>query len=142
MSRPLDDAMRAFLAEQAVGVLATRRKDGGIRQSVVYHVTDGDRVLISTLADRGKARDVARCPRASYAVLGHAKPFPQVVVEGPARILTRDIAEPTMRVFEKVSGSRPATPLTDEMLAGMKRVILEIAIEQVRDVSYLPEGDR
>ena len=136
-----NDAVRAFLAEQPVGVLATRRKDGGIRQSVVYHVVDGDRILISTMHDRAKARDVARDGRASYAVLGHAKPFPQVVVEGPARILTDGIGEPTMRIFEKVSGSRPASPLTDEMLAGMKRVILEVTIEAIRDVSYVGGGE-
>jgi len=137
MSATLDDEVRAFLAEQPVGVLATTRRNGGIRQSVVYHVADGDRILISTTSDRGKARDVARTGRASYAVLGHAKPFPQVVVEGPARILTTGVAEPTMRIFARISGSQPAHELTDEMLAGMKRVILELTIETVRDVSYV-----
>jgi len=137
MSTELSEAVRAFLAEQPVGVLATVRRDGGIRQSVVYHVLDGDRILISTLADRGKARDVERTGRASYAVPGHEKPFPQVVVEGRARILTSGVAEPTMRIFERIGGSRPATPLTDEMLAGMKRVVLELTIERVRDVSYV-----
>jgi len=140
MSAALNDAVRAFLAEQPVGVLATSRKDGSTRQSVVYHVVDGDRILISTMSDRGKTRDVLRTGRASYAVLGHQKPFPQVIVEGPARVLCEGISETTMAIFEKVSGSRPASPLTDEMLAGMKRVILEIAIEKVRDVSYVAGG--
>jgi PPOX class probable F420-dependent enzyme len=137
MAERLERAVREFLAEQPVGVLATTRRDGSVRQSVVYHVADGERILISTTSDRGKAHDVRRAGRASYAVLGHAKPFPQVVVEGAARIVESGIAEPTMRIFERISGSRPASPLTDEMLAGMKRVILEITIEKVRDVSYV-----
>jgi PPOX class probable F420-dependent enzyme len=137
MPKELDDAMRAFLAEQPVGVLATTRRDGGIRQSMVYHVCDGDRILISTESGRGKAHDVRRTGRASYAVIGHAKPYPQVVVEGRARILSTAIAEPTRRIFERISGGRPAAPLSDEMLAGMKRVILELTIEEVRDASYL-----
>ncbi|MEW6272259.1 MAG: pyridoxamine 5'-phosphate oxidase family protein [Thermodesulfobacteriota bacterium] len=137
MAATLERPVRAFLAEQPVGVLATTRRDGSIRQSVVYHVTDGDRILISTVADRGKAHDVRRTGRASYAVLGHEKPFPQVVVDGPARILEHGIAEPTMRIFERIGGSRPPTPLTDQMLAGMKRVIVEITIESVKDVSYV-----
>ena len=33
-------------------------RDGRPRQSLVYYVRDGDRLLISTLADRLKARDV------------------------------------------------------------------------------------
>jgi PPOX class probable F420-dependent enzyme len=137
MAKELNDAVRAFLVAQPVGVLATRRRDGGIRQSMVYHVSDGDRILISTESGRGKAHDVRRTGRASYAVVGHEKPFPQVVVEGAARIRTTEIAEPTMRIFERISGKPPPNPLTDEMLAGMKRVILEITIEQVRDVSYV-----
>jgi len=137
MGKQLNDAMRAFLAAQPVGVLATSRRDGSIRQSMVYHVSDGDRILISTEAGRGKTHDVRRTGRASYAVIGHEKPFPQVVVEGAARILDAGIGEITMRIFERVSGKRPPNPLTDEMLASMKRVVVEITIEQVRDVSYV-----
>lgn len=141
MAIEIDGAVRRFIAEQPVGVLATTRRDGSIRQSVVYHVLDGDRILVSTVADRGKAFDVRRNGRASYTVIGHEKPFPQVVVEGPARILVDGIAAPTRRLFERVSGSPPAAELSDAMLAGMKRVILEVSIERVRDASYLP-GDR
>jgi PPOX class probable F420-dependent enzyme len=135
--KELNDAVRAFLAAQPMGVLATARRDGSIRQSVVYHVSDGDRLLISTESGRGKTHDVRRTGRASYAVIGHEKPFPQVVVEGAARILTSGIAEPTMRIFERIGGKRPPTPFTDEMLAGLKRVLVELAIERVRDVSYV-----
>jgi hypothetical protein len=70
MSSPLSETVRAFLAEQPVGVLATQRRDGAIRQSLVYHILDGDRVLISTLGSATRratcaARDARRtvCPR-------------------------------------------------------------------------------
>ena len=132
----LTDNVRAFLAEHPVGVLATERPDGTARQSVVYHVVDGDRVLISTESKRAKARDVVRTGRASYCVLGHEKPFPSVTVEGPARILTEGISEPTARLFGLIFGDAPADPPTDEALAAIDRVILELTVEHVYGVAH------
>jgi PPOX class probable F420-dependent enzyme len=134
----LTPAVRQFLHDNDVGVVATERPDGLPRQTVVYHVLDGDRILISTTHDRAKARDVERTGRASYAVMGHAKPYPQVVVTGPARIVRTGIAETTGRLFGRITGSAPEPPLTDEALAGMNRVILELTIERVAAASYLP----
>ncbi len=131
------DAVRAFLAEQPVGVLATTRPDGSVRQSVVYHVLDGDRILISTESTRAKARDVERTGRASYCVTGHAKPFPCVTVEGPARLLSEGIGGPTGLLVAKITGDPPGDPLTDEALAAVGRVILELTIERAYGASYL-----
>jgi PPOX class probable F420-dependent enzyme len=128
-----------FLNDHDIGVVATERADGLPRQTVVYHVMDGNRVLISTTHDRAKARDVERTGRASHAVMGHERPHPQVVVTGRARILREGIADATARIFGRITGSAPEPPLTDEGLAGMNRVILELTIERVAAASYLPE---
>lgn len=136
----LTDAVLRFLDEHDIGVVATERPDGLPRQTVVYHVRDGDRLLVSTMGDRAKARDVQRTGRASYAVVGPAKPHPQVVITGAARILTTGIAEATSRIFGRITGSAPEPPLTDERLAEMGRVVLEITIERVAAASYLPES--
>jgi PPOX class probable F420-dependent enzyme len=136
----LTDAIRSFLDREPVGVLATTRADGSVRQSVVYHVVDQERVLISTESKRGKARDIQRNGWASYCVLGHAKPYPSVTVEGPARILTEGVGAPTTRIFEKISGNAPADPLTDEVLAAVDRVVLELTVARVYGASHLKEG--
>ena len=65
--RGLTPALREFLDSQPVGVLATLAADGRLRQSLVYFTRDGDRLLISTQADRLKARDVRRTGRASLS---------------------------------------------------------------------------
>lgn len=132
----LTDNVRAFLDQHPVGVLATQRPDGSARQSVVYHVVDGDRVLITTEAGRAKARDVVRTGRASYCVLGHEKPFPSVTVEGPARILTQGIGEPTARLFGRISGQAAGEPLSDETLGELGRVILELTVDHVYGVAH------
>jgi PPOX class probable F420-dependent enzyme len=133
--------VRQFLDDVAVGVLATIRADGSARQSVVYFVRDGERIWISTESRRGKARDVARHGFASLCVQGPAKPFPSVTVEGTARIVRDGIGEPTARVMERITGTRPE-PATDADLAAVDRVVIEIDVDRVYGASYLPGGGR
>ena len=133
------DHVRVFLDEQPVGVLATTRPDGSPRQSLVYHLVDGDTLLISTESKRAKARDVVRTGRASYCVMGHLPPYPAVTVEGAARIISSGAGEATARIFARIMGKEPDEPLTDEALAQMDRVILELSVDHVYGLSYIPE---
>lgn len=65
-----DDALHHLLAELDHGVLVTLRSDGRPQLSNVNHTYDRATRLIrvSTTADRAKARNLARDPRASYHV--------------------------------------------------------------------------
>jgi hypothetical protein len=123
-----------------VGVLGTTRGDGGTRQSVVYYVLVDERILISTLGGRGKARDVESTGRASLCVHGPERPFPSVTVEGVSRIRRHDITEPMAHVTERVRGE--PVVLNDEEWAALDRVLLEIAIERVYGASYLDLSDQ
>lgn len=131
--------LRAFVEQAPVGVIATARADGSIRQSVVYHVLDGDRVQISTLGSRAKAHDVRRTGRASFCVLAHERPFASVTLEGPARIITEGAGAVTTVLFGKIFGTPPEESLTDEAVAAMDRVILELVVERAYGATYVPE---
>ena len=87
----LTDKLRDFLDGHRVGVLATVGSDGNPRQSVVYYIRDGDRLLISTESKRLKARDVMRTGRASICIRGDEQPYPSATFSGPAEILTEEI---------------------------------------------------
>jgi PPOX class probable F420-dependent enzyme len=135
MAAAITEPVRKFLESQPVGIISTLRPSGKIRQTLVYYVLDGDRILISTESKRGKAQDVIRNGWASFCVFGHEKPFPACTIEGTAKVLRKGIAEPTARIAEKIRGNKPA--LSDEMLAAADRVIIDIAIERVYSVAYL-----
>ena len=137
MSNPLEDPVRSFLERESVGSVVTIRRDGKARQTIVYYVLDGDRILMSTEAPRGKARDVERSGWASFCVMGHAKPWPSCTVEGPAQILREGIGDATARILEKITGNRPDPAPSDEQLAAAGRVILAIDIARVYGVSYV-----
>lgn len=137
----LTPALRAFLDREVAGVFGTTGADGRPRQSVVYFVRDGDRLLVSTEVGRLKARDVARTGWASLCVLGHERPFPSATLAGPATILTEGIGSPTASIAQRMMGAaEPPEPQTDEALAAVGRVILAIDIERVGPVSYVEEG--
>jgi PPOX class probable F420-dependent enzyme len=134
----LTDDLRAFLDGEPVGVLATIDADGSPRQSLVYFVRDGDRLLVSTLAQRLKSQDVRRAGWASLCVMGHAPPYPSATFSGSAEILTEDIVGPSARIAQRATGAKdPPEGLTDAALAAAGRVLLAITVDRVGAVSYI-----
>jgi PPOX class probable F420-dependent enzyme len=134
----LTSELREFLDAHRVGVLATTAADGRPRQSVVYYVRDGDRLLLSTLSARLKARDVRRTGWASLCVLGHEQPYPSAAFSGPAEILTEDIGAATAAIMQRIAGTEePLEAQSDKALAAVDRVILAITVDRVTAINYM-----
>jgi PPOX class probable F420-dependent enzyme len=138
--RGLTDQLREFLDAHRLGVLATASKNGKPRQSVVYYVRDGDRLLISTMLERLKAKDVQRTGWASLSVRADEPPYPSATFSGPAKILTENIGEPTARIMQRIAAiDSPPEAQSDEALAEIDRVIFAITVDQVSAVSHMGE---
>ena len=134
----LTDELQEFLDAHRVGVLATIASDGKPLQSVVYYAREGDRLLISTLSKRLKARDVGRTAWASLSVRGDEQPYPSATFSGRAEILTEDIGPQTARIMHRIAGTEePPEPQSDEALAALDRVILAITVERVSAVTHM-----
>jgi PPOX class probable F420-dependent enzyme len=134
----LSDQLRDFLDAHRVGVLGTIADDGKPHLSVVYYVRDGDRLVISTTSKRLKARHVERTEWASLSVRGDEQPYPSATFSGPAEVLTKDIAEPTALIMQRIAGAdEPLEPRSDEALAEIDRVILAITVERVSAVTHI-----
>ena len=142
MGTILTDDLRAFLDACRVGVLATLSPEGSPRQSLVYFAREGERLLLSTLADRLKAKDIRRTGRASLCVMGHSPPYPSATFSGSAEILTEGIGTATAAIAQRITGaSEPPEPMSDAVLAQAGRVIVAITVELVTAASYIPEVD-
>jgi PPOX class probable F420-dependent enzyme len=134
----LNDELREFLDAHTVGVLATASLEGRPRQSLVYYARENERLLISTLTDRLKAREVRRSGWASICVMGHESPYPSATFSGPAEILTEDIGVLTAGVMQRITrAAEPPEPMSDEALSEVGRVILAITVDRVSSVSYI-----
>ena len=77
---------REFVRKHRTCVFGYGRADDGPAMTVVYYVMDGDDLLISTMAARGKARAVRRNPKVSLCVLDEQWPLTYVQVYGNARL--------------------------------------------------------
>jgi hypothetical protein len=134
----LTPTLEEFLDAHIVGVMGTDPAEGHPLQSVVYYVRDGERLLISSVLGRRKVVDVQRTNWASLCVMGTERPFPSATFSGPAQVLTENIGTPTAAIAQHFMGTdEPPEPQTDEALAGVGRVIVEIAIEHVGATSFL-----
>ena len=137
----LTEPQLRLLEENDHGVIATKRPDGLPRQSVVYYAHDGERLLISTLAERAKTRDVEQTGWASLSVSGSERPHPSATFSGPAEIRTEGIGPATAEIMRKIIGSDDAPePMSDEALAQVGRVILAIRIDRVTAAMHLDDA--
>jgi PPOX class probable F420-dependent enzyme len=136
----LTPTLREFLDGQILGVLATESGQGHARQSVVYYVRDGERLLISSVAGRTKVTDVEQTGWASLCVMGPQRPFPSASFSGSAEVLTRDIGPATAAIAQRFMGTNePPEEQSDEALASVGRVIIAITIQRVAAVTHLEQ---
>ena len=68
MATELTAAMREFLSEARIGVLAGIKEDGSPQLTPIWFLLEGDEILINTARERVKGRIFEREPRASFCV--------------------------------------------------------------------------
>jgi len=123
---------RAFVREHRTCIFAFQRKEGPPSMSVVYYTTDGDDILIATMAERAKAKAVQRLGEASICVLDEKWPLTYLQLYGPARLDSNvELVINTMvRVGEIMSGQplpKEARPFVEEMARREHRVLIRLS---------------
>jgi PPOX class probable F420-dependent enzyme len=126
----LPSERRAFVRTHRTCVFGYRRMNDGPAMSVVYYIpTDGDELLVSTMAGRGKARTVSRDGKVSLCVLDERWPFTYLQVYADA-VVERDsslVVDVMMAVGGRMSGQsldREARPFVAKMAAEESRVVV------------------
>ena len=122
---------RQFVKEHRTCVFSYERKHGPPSMSIVYYVMDGDDMLVSTMAERAKARAVRRNPQVSLCVLDEQWPPTYLVVFGDALIETDPdaVIDLMMRIGELMSGQKlpdEARPVVAAMAEKEQRIVIRI----------------
>ncbi len=132
--KSISPEVRAFLERMRVPcVISTLRPDGApITSATWFGFIDGD-VVVSTPAQRNKAKNVRNDPRVSFIVDTKEPPVQGVAIEGVAEVLDDDDDAVLGAIVRRYL--EPA--LADDMLSRLKdargtRVILRIRAERVR----------
>ena len=122
---------RQFVREHRTCVFGYARKAHGPAMTVVYYVMDGDHLLVSTMAERGKAKAVDRDGRVSLCVLDESWPVTYLQVYGTAAV-DRDpelAADVLARVVGLMAGDEvPASrlPQISQMAREEQRVVVRV----------------
>jgi hypothetical protein len=98
---------RQFVRDHRTCIFGYGRKEHGPAMTVVYYVMDGDDMLISTMAARGKAKAVARDGRVSLCVLDEKWPLSYVQLYGQG-VGPRRQGQPVRPRREVAAELRPA----------------------------------
>ena len=107
------------------------RREHGPAMTVVYYVVDGDDLLISTMAARGKAKAVTRHREVSLCVLDEAWPLGYLQVYGYAQLSRdRDLAVDVLaRVVGIMAGEEVPEnrrPQIEQMVDEEGRVVIRV----------------
>jgi PPOX class probable F420-dependent enzyme len=126
------DRAREFIRENRRGVLATRRRDGGLQVSPVIATVDGEgRVVISTRETAYKTRNLRRDPQASLCAFTDRFYGEWVFVEGPAEVVSLPEAmEPLIDYYKRFPGENPDWDEYRERMERERRVLLRIELER------------
>jgi PPOX class probable F420-dependent enzyme len=124
---------RAFVREHRTAIFGYPRRHDGPSMSVVYYVMDGeDRILVSTMRDRSKARAVGRNAPVALCVLDEQWPLTYLQVYCTAEVdpdVDRAI-ELMMRISAVMAGGDmpdSARPDVAEMVRREHRVVLQLS---------------
>jgi PPOX class probable F420-dependent enzyme len=122
---------RQFVRNHRTCIFGYARKGHGPAMTVVYYVLDGEELLVSTMAARGKTKAVDRDGRVSLCVLDESWPFTYLQVYGngvvdrdpdlATDVLTRVIG---LMAGETVPDSR--RPQIEQMARDEQRVVIRV----------------
>lgn len=79
-------AYHDLLVAAHTAVLTTLQADGSPNSSPVWFWFDGERITVSTLAERAKHLNVARDPRVSFTVIDPERPLRYLEVRATASV--------------------------------------------------------
>ena len=111
---------RQFVRDHRTCVFGYSRREHGPAMTVVYYVMDGDDLLISTMAARGKPKAVERDGRVSLCILDEKWPLGYLQVYGTA-VVDRD-RELAADVLTRVIGLMAGEEVPESRHAQIKKM--------------------
>ena len=122
---------REFVRTHRTAVFGYGRKNDGPAQSIVYYVTDGDDLLVSTMGARAKAKAVDRLGKVSLCVLDEEWPPSYLVVYCDAKVETDPgaVVDLMMRIAGVMAGKEmpeAVRPMVEEGAKREGRVVLRL----------------
>jgi Pyridoxamine 5'-phosphate oxidase len=104
---------RQFVLDHRTAIFGSNRATHGPAMSIVYYAVEGDEIVVSTMAERAKAKAVERNPKVSLCVLDELWPPSSLLVYCEALIDTD--FEFVVDVMMRIGGVMAGTPVPDDV---------------------------
>ncbi len=122
---------RGFVASHRTAIFGYNRRQDGPAMTVVYYVLDGDDILVSTMAERAKAKAVGRNQKVALCVLDEQWPLTYLQVYCDAKVETGHDAnvDLAMRIAGVMAGNampEEVRPMIAEGVRRENRVVLRL----------------
>jgi nitroimidazol reductase NimA-like FMN-containing flavoprotein (pyridoxamine 5'-phosphate oxidase superfamily) len=122
---------RQFVLDHRTGIFGYGRAKDGPAMSIVYYSAEPEEIVVSTMAERAKAKAVARNPKVSLCVLDEQWPPSYMLVYCDAVIDTDfdSVVDVMMRIAGVMAGtpmSEDVRPMIEEGARAEQRVVLRL----------------
>src|ERR1700740_2282910 len=104
---------RQFVLDHRTAIFGYNRAKDGPAMSIVFYCLDQNEILVSTMAERAKAKAVARSPKVSLCVLDEQWPPTYLQVYCDATIDTDE--ERTVDVMMRMAGVMSGSPIDESV---------------------------
>ena len=104
---------RQFVREHRTAVLGYTRRQDGPAMSIVYYAMEREEILVSTMAERAKAKAVMRSPKVSLCVLDEQWPPTYLQVYCDATLDTD--FDCVVDVMMRIAGVMAGTPMSEDV---------------------------
>ena len=137
--RTITPEVRGFLESMKVPcVISTLRPDGQPITSATWFGFVGEDIVVSTPAQRNKARNVREDPRISFIVDTKEIPYRGVAIEGVAELVDDANGEVIGAIVVRYLGEAAAQQMLERLDTRGERVILRIRAQRVRPWAIEP----
>jgi PPOX class probable F420-dependent enzyme len=124
----LDDDTRALLRATNVCTVCTHAADGSIHAQPVWVDTDGEHVLLNSVAGRAWVRNLERDARVTCTVVNLENPYEFVEIRGRASAPTREGADDHIHALARKYLDLDEYPWLDP---SQPRVLIRVTAEKV-----------
>lgn len=122
---------RDLLGRPIISFVTTMRRDGTPHVTPVWHMVDGDEVVIAVARDTVKARNVRSNPTVALCVAADASPQPWLLLNGTASVADDGADEFVRAISAHYLGEEEAVPYADDILQKLDFVLLRITPDRI-----------
>ena len=131
MGRLSSEQTWELIGQPIISFVTTIRGDGTPHVTPVWHLVDGDEVVIAVARSTVKARNVRANPQVALCVAANQRPQPWVLINGTARLSEDRVEEIVRAVSFHYLGEEEGGPYVEDILEQLDFVLMRITPERV-----------